>query len=232
MADELETHIAFLPGETKVFFGLWSPMGTEVYDHECMVYVWSDEKKDSICIKWHWSTLSGYGFKLKIIGIWCYWIKTGKVLRVRKWGKKEKLQRLAGCWRGESCVLCALGFSQAPKTWPIPAQGREIWPARPLVLGTTVLLVTGAAQVPKLHHSLLCHVSLFISILSFLLQGWRAVPRQTSGRRELYFKIIYCRVAGVLVQGNISPEQKLLFERQGGGQLVGNTSVVVVEKEK
>lgn len=51
MADELETHIAFLPGETKVFFGLWSPMGTEVYDHECMVYVWSDEKKDSICIK-------------------------------------------------------------------------------------------------------------------------------------------------------------------------------------
>lgn len=36
MADELETHIAFLPGETKCFFGLWSPMGTEVMNVWCM----------------------------------------------------------------------------------------------------------------------------------------------------------------------------------------------------
>lgn len=101
-------------------------------------------------------------------------------------------------------------------TCPDLGQGREIWPAVPLILGTchaagdrgqhwsrngvSLRSVPCASPFPSFH---------------FCRRVWRVAPRQTSGARTLYFKIIYCRITGVLVQGDTSPEQKLLFEMQG-----------------
>lgn len=150
---------------------------------------------------WVWKRV-----KTKISGGWrCFCL-----LSVALW-ECLSLGRVWAAWEGKFTSYELEGFSRCLMTCPDLAQSRGIWPALALILWTCAD-VDGA--LPWSTNSIiLCSVLCAVPFPSFPFcrRVWRPVPRQTSGGRGLYFKIIYCRIPGALVRGGASPKQKRLF---------------------
>lgn len=112
----------------------------------------------------------------------------------------------AGCLGGKFHISWAWGVFQMLVACPDLAHSRGIWLAVPLILWTRCAGADGA--LPWSTNSIiLCSVLRASPFPSFCFchRVWRPVPRQTSGGRGLYLKIIYCRIQGALVQGGTPP---------------------------